>query len=611
MKRNKKIFVTAAALMSLLLISCGNASNEPVEETQQTAAEAASTASSEESSAAEEKPSSEPVKEQAESAPEAEKTEQLSGEWTFIYSNYHSEYSDGDEYDSITMCTDPYAPESAINIREDNGKLLIDYKMQAYESDYRFYGLDLQYKDEPAYEGCENKDWCMQFSEPFGEKNENEADRKITLIDDETLIEVEEYFSEEDSEFSYHSITTNTYLRSDSPRLKDMEGLRYFNTVTVSDTAELLNNIANNTKIILKKGKYDFSDVAAKELNNKNVTESYGAYTVNGISNLCLEAEEGADVLLCIDTPDSPVLTFDGGNNITMRGITAGHNVEPGYCGGSVLYYSGVTGVEVYDCKLYGSGTYGIEASSCSNMKVEDSEIYECTYGLLSLSNVYTASFKNCVMRDSCELSMIYTNSCYEIVFEDCEFRDNDSRYDYCYFIEQDEYDDVTFKKCKFKNNKYYLFSNYQVKMEDCDMENNNAKLSDIINFQEIDDASDLLSLYEDAKKRQEEIDKKLESDTALDQLSLNQLSFEEYDMWDSLLNRIWSYLGNTLDESTFEALTSEQKEWIKTKETAQKDAGADFEGGSMQPMIENEVGAEKTQKRVKYLVEKYLDKQD
>ena len=53
--------------------------------------------------------------------------------------------------------------------------------------------------------------------------------------------------------------------------------------------------------------------------------------------------------------------------------------------------------------------------------------------------------------------------------------------------------------------------------------------------------------------------------------------------------------------------LTENQKEWIKNKEAAVKDAGADFEGGSMQPMIENSTAADWTKKRVEYLMAKYV----
>lgn len=52
------------------------------------------------------------------------------------------------------------------------------------------------------------------------------------------------------------------------------------------------------------------------------------------------------------------------------------------------------------------------------------------------------------------------------------------------------------------------------------------------------------------------------------------------------------------------EALTAEEREWIAYKEAEIKEAGAQYEGGTMQPLVENEKGAELTKARVYELVE-------
>ena len=45
--------------------------------------------------------------------------------------------------------------------------------------------------------------------------------------------------------------------------------------------------------------------------------------------------------------------------------------------------------------------------------------------------------------------------------------------------------------------------------------------------------------------------------------------------------------------------LTEEERAWIKWKEQAVKDAGSEMEGGSMQPLLENDKAAEVTRERV------------
>ena len=47
------------------------------------------------------------------------------------------------------------------------------------------------------------------------------------------------------------------------------------------------------------------------------------------------------------------------------------------------------------------------------------------------------------------------------------------------------------------------------------------------------------------------------------------------------------------------EALTVEERRWIEQKEAAVAEAGAEFEGGSMQPMIMNDKAAELTKARL------------
>lgn len=99
------------------------------------------------------------------------------------------------------------------------------------------------------------------------------------------------------------------------------------------------------------------------------------------------------------------------------------------------------------------------------------------------------------------------------------------------------------------------------------------------------------------------EIEKSIQNDP-LTQLEYNEKTGQLYEMWDSDLNAIWSELKATLDEEAFSQLLAEQREWIATKETEVKAAGAEVEGGSMQPMVMNMKAAELTKIRVYELLE-------
>ena len=405
----------------------------------------------------------------AENGRNAAATDGIVGEWVMVYTIEHSEYEDNEPYEYVTMCGDYYAPESELRIRRDGEKLVADYKYSYDMGADRFYGNELVYRAQPAYEDCENSEWSYAFSMPF----EDDEEKIITLTDADTLVRYEVYETDKEElgedYYYYKNETKSVYLRKDSPRLENPEELRYFKTVTVSNAEDLMKNIDNNTKILLEAGTYDLSGVSFDKLDNPYVSQEYDEYHITA-SNLCIEAKPGAEVLICVADPYVPVLAFEYSNNVTLRGVTVGHDVEHGYCSGSVLYYSGVGGVTIDDCKLYGSGTYGVEASNCSFMNVSDSEIYDCTYGLVSFSSVSDVLFKNCDMHDSEDMAMFSMGSVYGVVFEDCKIHDNVTDTSFAGIFVQlgDEYGDVTFRNCEFTNNRYAQFSDYSVLLDKC-----------------------------------------------------------------------------------------------------------------------------------------------
>lgn len=92
----------------------------------------------------------------------------------------------------------------------------------------------------------------------------------------------------------------------------------------------------------------------------------------------------------------------------------------------------------------------------------------------------------------------------------------------------------------------------------------------------------------------------------AQSQAELNELSGDLYTAWDDTLNAIWGILKENLDEETMAGLTQEELEWIEEKEAAGKEAGAEYEGGSMYVMVVNQKLAELTKERV-YVLAEYL----
>lgn len=90
----------------------------------------------------------------------------------------------------------------------------------------------------------------------------------------------------------------------------------------------------------------------------------------------------------------------------------------------------------------------------------------------------------------------------------------------------------------------------------------------------------------------------------ALTQTDLNIKTQELYEVWDSALNQLWDILKQTLSAEKMEYLLIEQREWITRKEQAVEEAGAEYEGGSIQSMVMNNKATELTKERIYELLE-------
>lgn len=156
-------------------------------------------------------------------------------------------------------------------------------------------------------------------------------------------------------------------------------------------------------------------------------------------------------------------------------------------------------------------------------------------------------------------------------------------------------------------DNKLPFYGIYNVAMEEgfvgqmLQTQDNSAPNADVLQDTGLD--KELAATEEKAAELEDRINQE-----SLDQNTLNQLTGELYTLWDNQLNSIWKVLKNTLDEDTMAEVTREEREWIKQKEQEIKDAGAEWEGGSGQPMVENSTGAELTRTRVYELLQ-YLKK--
>ena len=175
--------------------------------------------------------------------------------------------------------------------------------------------------------------------------------------------------------------------------------------VHVTTVDEFLAAIAPDTTIYLEPGTYDLSTSASYGVSR---TDRYHwdlrfdgpSLVITGVDGLTIEGAGAESVTIAAVPRYADVLGFERCAGLTLRGFTAGHTEEKGSCTGGVLYFDLCDDAVIDGCALFGCGIMGITASSCVDMNVRNTEIYDCEYGAVTL-NDSTAVFDTCDIHDN------------------------------------------------------------------------------------------------------------------------------------------------------------------------------------------------------------------
>jgi len=220
-------------------------------------------------------------------------------------------------------------------------------------------------------------------------------------------------------------------------------------TIRVSNSLEFLEALGSDRILVIKPGKYNLSEWDPILNNQPEQKPRYpnlktkdnpklaggvswsgdpfdgGELVLTGIKNLTIRgmnAEEKSEII--VDPRYAFVLKFVKCSNIVIDRLTAGHS-EGGYCQGGVFGFTDSSQITIISTHMYGSGTYGLELSNVSDMKVSLSRIYECTYGIMVVEGGRNISFERCMFRNNEEFSLINVSGTRNISFANCEFINN------------------------------------------------------------------------------------------------------------------------------------------------------------------------------------------
>lgn len=238
-------------------------------------------------------------------------------------------------------------------------------------------------------------------------------------------------------------------------------------TVTVSTAEELIKAIGSNKTIYLNGVDYDLTDQYSVTTNFVSWEGEYDGsqMVITNVKNLKIVGGPNARVL--VSPQYTWVMKFVDSENITLDNFTMGHT-QGGYCTGGVVNLNNCTNVKITSCKLFGSGTYGMEINDSKNITLEKSDVYKCTYGLLVLNNSTNCNFIKTRFRETGEFDLVTITNCSAVNFKTCVFEKNYTTSNYFFRLDSDYYEEgnnqggssnITINTCIFRDNKVPYFT--------------------------------------------------------------------------------------------------------------------------------------------------------
>lgn len=439
MRKNRFLLCGMITAAALLTSACGQTATE------QTGGQTAVESTAESSTATEQTPS-------AKETGMDKKVEKIIGRWEAaaarsIYYSFEDQESSENYY--FLDYDDGDVGLNEFTVYEENGVLMADfYEASYYGSSY--YGMKGSVLQKQLYDGCKNAEWMCQFTSIAAQR---EGRTWNAALVDENVLEI--YSIDKYEEYGYQYETITTYLREGSAENDNRDSYRYEKTIEVSNAAELVKALQENDNavdILLNEGVYDISG-------------EYGLF--NNLYDMRIKGKDGARVEICIDDPYSSVVQLNGCNDVYLENLILGHAVEPGQCSGNVIQCDSSYAIRINNCKLYGSGAYGVSAWDSYDIRVSDSEIYECTYGLVEGYDSGELSFDKCIFRDTEGYSLIELHRCNWVTFSESVFKNCSSEND-SEFVCWPESNGLQFFKCTFENNSYGSFSESEPDVIDC-----------------------------------------------------------------------------------------------------------------------------------------------
>jgi hypothetical protein len=192
----------------------------------------------------------------------------------------------------------------------------------------------------------------------------------------------------------------------------------------VGTVEELVDAIGPNRILELKPGSYVLSEVSGRATEYVRWEEEHdgSAIVIHDVCGLTIRGLSQAKILTSPRYAD--VIAFENCLRVNLFGLAIGH-APRGYCTGGVLRVSGGAIFTIAACELFGCGTEGVSLQDVSEFTMQNSEIFDCTYGIASIVSAFRVSFRNCTFRNNGDIyGVVVWNSDY-VDFYNCDINSN------------------------------------------------------------------------------------------------------------------------------------------------------------------------------------------
>lgn len=205
------------------------------------------------------------------------------------------------------------------------------------------------------------------------------------------------------------------------------------NTVTVSTVDEFLAALAPNRTIQLEPGHYDLSTASGYGKLSENPyctwrTNYDSGYELNlqNLRDLTIVGSGMGQTFLEADPNNEAVLKLINCENVTFRSLSVGFSkAASSWCCNYAIYAESCNGIKLEETELFGCMEAGIYATNNQNLTITDSQIGNCDNGAATLynsRNVNIRGSKFCnIGSEGMTYSIIDTSGCTDVVVDNCE----------------------------------------------------------------------------------------------------------------------------------------------------------------------------------------------